>query len=312
MNKYSLNSSLQRRLTILLYHGVTDQKNSGIRNYQGKHLAEEEFYHQMDFVNKFCSPLSIDDWVNIQNRPKEIPDFPTIISFDDGFKNNLEIAAPILDNFSIPSIFYISSGMIDSHEMFWVDKIEDCIESSAKNNITIYLDSPEKFSLDSFENKIKALLQIKSFCKLASNSTKNAIIDELSEQTDVIPSKDNQKNYQTLSWNDLKILNKNVLFTIGGHTHSHSIMSSLEDDELNKEISQCMESIALNLTMQVKHFSYPEGQLHHFNAKVIALLKEKGIICCPSAVNGINKFTEDLFTLKRVMVGFEGTAFPHE
>ena len=55
--------------------------------------------------------------------------------------------APILNKLNIPAIFYICSGMIYSKKMFWVDKIEDCINCTKKNAIEILLDNSLKFSL---------------------------------------------------------------------------------------------------------------------------------------------------------------------
>ena len=107
---YTLNTSLENKLNILLYHGVTDIPNEGIINYQGKHIHVGEFISQMEFIKKKCSPLSIDEWVEIRRNNKKIPKYPTIISFDDGFKNNFTVAAPILDKLRIPSVFYITTG----------------------------------------------------------------------------------------------------------------------------------------------------------------------------------------------------------
>ena len=47
MNKFNLNSSLKNKLVILLYHGVTEDENTGIINYQGKHINHIEFYHSL-------------------------------------------------------------------------------------------------------------------------------------------------------------------------------------------------------------------------------------------------------------------------
>ena len=117
--KYTLNTQLKDKLNILLYHGVTDKPNEGIINYQGKHINKDDFLFQMEFIKKRCSPLSIDEWVEIKQNNKRVPEYPTIISFDDGFKNNITIAAPILDSLKIPSVFYITTGVIDTKKMFW-------------------------------------------------------------------------------------------------------------------------------------------------------------------------------------------------
>ena len=55
-----------------------------------------------------------------------IPKNTIAITFDDGFKNNYDVAAPILDEHQIPQHLYLT-GYINSTKMFWVDQIEDCI-----------------------------------------------------------------------------------------------------------------------------------------------------------------------------------------
>ena len=47
MNKFNLNSSLKNKLVILLYHGVTEDENTGIINYQGKYINHIEFEKQI-------------------------------------------------------------------------------------------------------------------------------------------------------------------------------------------------------------------------------------------------------------------------
>tara|TARA_X000000368_G_scaffold418162_1_gene416844 strand:+ start:7946 stop:8887 length:942 start_codon:yes stop_codon:yes gene_type:complete len=309
--KYTLNTYLKDKLNILLYHGVTDKPNEGIINYQGKHINKDDFLFQMEFIKKRCSPLSIDEWVEIKKNNKRVPKYPTIISFDDGFKNNITIAAPILESLKLPSVFYITTGVIDTKKMFWVDVIEQCIHFCEKESIELYLDKKTFFDLTSNKNKSTALISIKKFCKQSKSDQKDEIINDLIDQTDVIPRKDLHDNYKTLSWNDLRQMNDNQLFTIGGHTVSHNILSSVNYDNLNYQISQCIDKLSNELKSKIQHFSYPEGQKNHFNKEVILRLKKHGIICCPTAINGYNDFNENLFQLKRVMVGFEKIDFPH-
>ena len=311
MNNFELNKSLEEKLTILLYHGVTKEKREGIINYQGKHISDLEFYEQMKFVKEFCTPLDIDEWIEIKEDKKNIPPYPTLITFDDGFKNNLEVASPILEDFSVPTTFYLSSGMINSDLMFWVDIVEQCLNLSDRRAIKLKLEEEVEFNIGSLEGKLKALLDIKKWCKSQKDLEKERVIKDLIQQTEVEPDKDKHPNYQTLNWDEVKQLNSKELFTIGGHTHTHTILSSLTDNQLDFQISKCINEISKNLNMNLRHFSYPEGQSNHFNERVIEILKEKNIICCPTAMYGFNDFDEDLFHLKRVMVGFEGAPFPH-
>ena len=51
-----------------------------------------------------------------------------------------------------------------------------------------------------------------------------------------------------------------------------------------------------------KHFAYPQGQANHYNSLVIDNLKNRGILSCPTAINGVNYEDVDLFELKRKIV----------
>jgi len=309
--KYNLNKLLKNKLTILLYHGVTNKINNGLINFQGKHINHNKFNLQMEFVQKHCTPISIDEWIEMKLKNKSIPEYPTIISFDDGFKNNISVAAPILNALAIPCVFYISTGLIDANKMFWVDIIEQCIHYTEKKVITIFLDKRKHYEILSKSQKVSALLDIKRWCKSVKTFEKDRLINELKQETQVIPNKNLHDNYKTLSWDDLREMNNNKLFTIGGHSVTHNILSLVDSTDLEFQISSCINKLSNELDTKIEHFSYPEGQINHFNSKVIEVLQNNGIKCCPTAIHGYNDFSEDLFNLKRVMVGFEKIDFPH-
>ena len=264
----------------------------------------------MLFVKQHCTPISIDDWLSLRNGNK-MPKNPVIVSFDDGFQNNFTTACPVLEEFKIPAIFYISSGMIGTQKMFWVDIIEDLINRTKATNISLKLDKIYKFDLTTDEKKFNALLKIKSFCKIQANEVKDRVISDLKIATNIKPSCFKNPNYMSMSWDQLIELDKNPLFTVGGHSLNHNILSSLSDKELDDEVGQSLSILKKNLRHPIKHYSYPEGQSQHYNEKVIDVLKDKGILCSPSAINGINDHLDDLFHLKRIMVGFDGISFPY-
>ena len=81
-----------------------------------------------------------------------------------------------------------------------------------------------------------------------------------------------------------------------------------------KQIFKCFSSgkggTVVSFLMEKEHYSYPEGQSDHYNDDVINILRDNGVKCCPSAVHGINSEEDDLFHLKRIMVGFGEIEFP--
>lgn len=119
------------------------------------------------------------------------------------------------------------------------------------------------------------------------------------------------ENYNLMNWSDIITINQSNNFIIGGHSLKHDLFSKIErESDLERDIKLSLELIQKKLKKKIIHYSYPEGQNIHFNEKVIEILKRNKILCCPSAIDGINKGSEDLFTLKRIMPNFMGRQFP--
>jgi peptidoglycan/xylan/chitin deacetylase (PgdA/CDA1 family) len=299
----------RNKLTILLYHGVADSPSNGIENFSQKHIPVEDFEAQIRFLNENCNILSMDDVVSIKKQGAAWPERAVAVTFDDGFKNNYTVAAPVLRGFRCPATFYICAGMINTDLMFWVDIIEDCINRSLKKEIKMVLEKPTMLPMTNRNDRIEAVTRIKKFCKTSSSAIKNRVISDLINATDIKPSSNASSNYKMMSWQDVKELNCSTLFSFGGHTLYHDIMAARAIEDLVVDIDATLKLINFNLKQTTTHFAYPEGQYNHYSGEVINALIERGISCCPSAVDGINT-NEDLFNLKRIMPNFMGRAFP--
>lgn len=300
-------------LTILLYHGVTDSASNGIENFSGKHIEANEFRRQMTWVKNRCTLLSMDDVVELTLTKKTFPHQSVAVTFDDGFRNNFTVAAPILDELRVPATFYLCAGMLDTQRMFFTDVIEDCVNLSKSKKIAIALDgNSQVFPLADNGDKIKAVNTIKGYCKRVGPDERTRTLNDVEQITRVIPSVEHAVNYEKLYWNDVQDMDRNDLFTIGGHSLYHDILSTLPHEKIEVDIRTTLGLLAFNLNHVIEHFSYPEGQEEHYNAAVIDSLQHNGIICCPSAIHGTNTFGQDLFHLRRIMVGFNGTPFPFD
>ncbi len=302
----------QTELTVLLYHGVSKSNPKGIENYNHKHISEKVFIEHLRFLKKNCNVISLDEVVDIHHNKKSYPKNSVAITFDDGFANNHEVAAPALIDFNLPATFYVSSGVINTNLMFWVDVLEDCINRTQAREITVSLEKKQhKFDLSNHSNRLIALDSIKAVCKRSPVEGKNTIIDEVQKKCRVIAEIGDTDNYQKMNWKQVCELDSNSLFIVGGHSLYHDILGLQNPQRSSLDISASIDLLTYHLGRKQTHYSYPEGQANHYNDTHIALLKQKGIICSPSAIMGLNTPKEDLFHLRRVMVGFYGLPLPH-
>ena len=105
-----------------------------------------------------------------------------------------------------------------------------------------------------------------------------------------------------MSWDQLDKLNNNEFFTIGGHSHSHAILSFLKKQEMEREIQLSLKFLWEKGKIKTKHYSYPEGLENSYNKDVIRVLKKNNILCSPSAIHGTNDIYTNLFKLRRINV----------
>tara|TARA_A100001015_G_scaffold280792_1_gene343363 strand:+ start:2478 stop:3383 length:906 start_codon:yes stop_codon:yes gene_type:complete len=290
------------KFTLILFHGVISNKKTRIRNYTKKHIEKKKFEKILKYLTAKGNPISLDQYINYQKKNIKLPKYSFSLSFDDGFENNFSVAFPILKKYKIPTIFYVSTNLVQKNLMTWIDQIEYLLEK--KNFVIEDFMGTKKFNLSNKKNKINFLTFLRK--KIKSNPSKYDVKKLVSEiyaaaNEKIIESSSHELD-KKMSLSQIKKISNNKLFTVGAHCHNHVSMAFLNKRELKYEITTSIKVLENNIKRKIYHFSYPEGMWNDFNQKVIDELKKNKIVCCPTAIFGHNKINENLFFLKRIMI----------
>jgi len=290
------------KLIILLFHGVVKDSPYEVRNYMRKHLKDDVFYNLLKSLKDRGTSVSMDEVVECCKNQKTFPQKAFAVTFDDGFENNYSVAAPILRELAIPATFYITTNFVENNQMSWIDRVEYCMEGSESGVLKLpWVDKEQSFL--NAKDKITVLNDIRKHVKTDASINVDQFVSNIFEQCHKSAVTQSREPIDLkMSWQQVKELAEDPLFTIGGHTHTHSIMSFLDSDSLNTEISTSLELLKQKANVQTMHYSYPEGLEHCFSNEVISALKTKGIECCPTAIDGVNTLDQDLFHLRRISV----------
>lgn len=290
-------------LVIFLFHGVIDSNGHGVRNYTGKHIQKSIFENCIKALSKNGFPISMDEVYEHISNKVPFPKKSYAISFDDGFENNMSVAAPILDYYKTPAIIYTTTDFIENNRISWIDKIEYAVQNSRCS--TINLDHTNlSYDLTSKINKIKFLGEIRHLVKTNPKANHEKISAEISEKLlgYQVESLDGELD-KKMSWEQVNEAHNSDFLCIGGHSHSHPILSYLSEKELKEELDLSLSLLEKKANVTSIHYSYPEGLEYCFNNNIILELKKRGIKCCPTAIYGTNNIYADLFGLNRIMVG---------
>ena len=289
------------RFVIFLLHGVIRQQVARIRNYTNKHLELDNFVSILRDLCFHGTPVSMLDIVAANCGELVLPRRAFAMTFDDGFENNYSVAAPVLEEFSVPTTFYITTDFIESNRPSWIDMVEYAVETHSKCELQLSsIGISGKYDTES--EKFFLLDEIRRLVKNNAKINPYEVAEEVWLQLEVKDFTPDLELDQKMNWDQVRELSQNGLFTIGGHSHTHQILEYLLQPELEREIEVSMEKLKEQLSYPVKHYSYPEGLEHCYSDRVINVLTEQGIVCAPPAIHGVNRVGDDLFHLKRVMV----------
>lgn len=288
-------------IAIFLFHGVIPEKRHKVRNYTNKHLERGRF---VSILRSLCAngiPISMNDIVGAFLNRKELPRRAFAITFDDGFENNYSIAAPVLQDFGIPTTFYVTTDFIESNAASWIDMIEYAVEKKEKFWLKLPFLAVHAL-YEEIEQKHDLLEKIRDHVKNDPTIDPYKLAHDIWNQLGIPSMEVDPELDRKMSWTQLQNLSEEGLFKIGGHGHTHRILSYLEPSELEREVATSVERLRTQLGITIQHYSYPEGLASCYSSRVIDVLKEHGIVCAPSAEHGINHIGDDLFHLKRIMV----------
>lgn len=287
-------------LTIFLFHGVIECHDHPVRNYTRKHIARERFAAILDALQGSGTAVSLDDVIEVAAGRGRLPEHAFAITFDDGFRNNLTIAAPLLAARQIPATFYLTTGFIEHNGMSWIDRIEYAIERAGKGRLA--LPAGERRFTD--PATAQALLdEIRAVVKADPRIEPDGFASEMQAALGVEETRASDDPLdRKLDWAEVRALAAEKLFGVGGHSHSHANLAFLDEAGLAREIETSRALLAERAGVTCRHYSYPEGTPNAYSERVIAALKRIGVMCCPTAEDGVNAPPLDLFRLKRVMV----------
>lgn len=246
----------------LCYHNVLHEKTID-PNLHGVHL--EHFERQIDTLIKWgVAFLPAEEY--LEEKSKGTSANITSVTFDDGYRDVMENASPILSSRNIPHTIFLNTRILEKR-IFWRDKVRIVLANNWVNEFRISVkgtDLQEKIDWERFYRSTKGN-------HINSMEVESALDDFLSDKD--MPLVDDGDLYITQE--DLKNLTGN-LASIGNHTHDHYRLSTLSRDEQYDQISSC-QSIINDLDCQTCNvFAIPFGENSSFNQDTIDILSDLG------------------------------------
>ncbi len=264
---------------ILLYHGVRPKSDTTSPDIRIKHIPEKIFKKQLDILGTFFKIISLQDAVTALTTHAPLPRNTCVITFDDGYENNANVAAPLLIQKGMPATFFITTNFIDQTMSLWVDRFENAYSKL-------------------FPNNPKGDAQLRQQFKKLTNEERENQLHELEVKAKTLHT--NTHLHRAMTWDQVRTLHKSG-FEIGAHTKTHPILSRCSLQNASDEIIGSKNKIETELSSSCKHFAWPNGQRDDWNAELIHIVQQQFLSCSTTLDTPITK-SSDVFNLPRMTI----------
>ena len=179
------------------------------------------------------------------------------ITFDDGYRDNAEIAAPILRQYDAPYTIFVATGLIDGTADLWWDGLEAIIQKQKRLLVKVsgVVEEIDCSSSDAKSQSYATLLEY--LTTELSEEEQRRWVKELAVlyKFDL----DALRQNEMMRWEELQLLAKDPLCTIGAHTIHHYALARLSEQQATKEIREGSRILQAALGEKPNHFAYPYG-----------------------------------------------------
>ncbi len=291
----------RHRLAILMYHGVTDQEVP-----DWTQVRRDEFISQMAHLRKYYHPISLETAIEALKQRTPLPRNSVVVTFDDGFLNNVTCAYPVLKKYGIPATVFLTTSFLDGGGQFggliWPDYIHALFRSAAEQYLDLTDCGLGNIDLSSPINCYRAKEEVCAELKKRPAKEKAGVIQLIRERLNTRISREDYEIFRAMSWEQAGQLAEEGLVGIGGHAVSHDVLTRLPPEEASREITQSRAAIERHIERPVRFFAYPNGQREDFNDNIAAVVA-RSYEGCLTTIEGLNDLTGDPYELRRIPIG---------
>jgi peptidoglycan/xylan/chitin deacetylase (PgdA/CDA1 family) len=278
---------------IVFYHGVIEDpvKNAIV---QANQMSFRDFKKQIEYLDKNFEIISIDEFkYRFENRV--LKGREVVITFDDGYKNNLTVVAPYLNKKNLPYTIYVCPELSERNLRVPTYYVRSSIYSGRLKEINIPV-LRKVYNVETEESKNIANKELIDVIKTSRRELVNEIIEDIKSNFSyegLVEMNNDFESEELLTVDEIKQLAAFPNCTIASHCDDHSILHQQQSKETIKNQLIVSRDKIINWVGKCDYFAFPNGNkdsVCDYSIEQAAMVYKMGF-----AVNGKNVSYNDNF-----------------
>lgn len=285
-------------LVSLNYHRIGQAQNCPL-DPELVSATPEQFEAQLRYLKLHFDVIRVGDIADVLrpgSRRRAV-----LITFDDGYLDNYEVAFPLLKQEGVPATIFLSTGFLDQRGVAWWDEIVWMVKQATGPTIEL----PAAWNLAHLDFSIKGLRSATNrlirFAKTLTPLELTRFLDDLGSSVGTGRAPRDQTTASWMTWDMVREMSRAGI-EFGGHTVNHPVLSRCTVDEQRHEIVQSKARIEAEIGQSITAFSYPTGQPWSFTDDTMRLVREAGFQWGFSYYSGFANHKSNPYDLQRVAI----------
>jgi peptidoglycan/xylan/chitin deacetylase (PgdA/CDA1 family) len=199
------------------------------------------------------------------------------LTFDDGLRNNITVAYPILRELRLSATYFVCPGLIERGAWLWNHEARERLKS---------LSGPALAELASAAGGPAEVEAFVEWMKTLRLGARRRVEQAIRAATPAFsPAREQREQFDLATWEELERLDPRVV-TIGSHTLTHPILTSLTAEETETETRESRVALEKRLDRPVSLFCYPNGDLNASALESARRHYRSAVTVDPGMING--------------------------
>ena len=315
--RWPKNLLLGRRVLILLYHRVAELRSDP----WSLAVTPRHFLEHLEVLRQYAHPIRLQQ-LSQALLDNSLPRRLAVITFDDGYADNLHNAKPLLERYNVPATVFLVTGYIGGEREFWWDELDRLLlqpgtlprvlRLSVNGSIHQWdLGEAANYSEDAarrYRNwraqedapttpRHSLYISLWKLLHPLSESERRKVLDELLAWAEAKPAV--RPTHRPLSLEEVITLAQGNLIEVGAHTVTHPALTALPVTSQRTEILESKAQLEEILGRRVDSFSYPHGIL---STETAGMVREAGFTYACSTYADLVARSADRVRLPRIPV----------
>jgi peptidoglycan/xylan/chitin deacetylase (PgdA/CDA1 family) len=286
-------------LLVLNYHRVGDAARNQFDDATFS-ATTDAFRAQVGYMKRWFRTPPPDEILESVSRGA-FEDPTVLVTFDDGYRDNYDVAFPVLRDLGVPACFFVVTGLLDAPKLPWWDRVAYSVKQTKAD--AFGLEYPERLDFDLRATaRAHAIWRILRACKDARPFDEPRFFDELATRTGVDIEAERLGRTLFMSWAAVREMALAGM-TIGSHTTRHAVLAALSEPAQRRELGESRDRIGHHVGSYPDMVAYPVGGPDAFTHVTKRLAREVGYRAAFCYVGGLNRSSRiDPFAIARVPV----------